>query len=149
MQHKIVPDIIHDQTLTVATESMTVREAARLMANSRVSAVMVVEGSALKGIFTERDLALKVVAGGLDPDKVQLAEVMTRDPDTLAPDDTAHNALAKMSRRGYRHLPVVDRGAVIGMVSVRDLYAAVLDELEDDIRELDAYIHGPGYGLGG
>jgi CBS domain-containing protein len=147
MQYRIVPDIVRDQRLITASEAMTARDAARLMATNKVSALMILDGARLLGIFTERDLALKVVAAGLDPDKVTLSQVMTRDPDTLKPDDTARSALEKMSRRGYRHLPVVDGDRVVGMVSVRDLYAAVLEQVEGDIRELDAFIHGPGYGL--
>lgn len=147
MQRTIVPDIIHNQVLIFLHETANAREAARLMADNKVSAVMIVDRGILHGIFTERDLAVKVVAPGLDPDFVSLAAVMTRDPDTLRPDDTPRSALEKMSRGGYRHLPVVDGTTVVGMVSVRDLYSAALGEAEDDIRELDSFIHGPGYGL--
>ena len=65
-----------------------------------------------------------------------------RDADSFHP---AAN-IEKMSRGGYRHLPVLEGSTVVGMVSVKDLYAAVLDQLEEDIRELDSFIHGPGYG---
>jgi CBS domain-containing protein len=147
MQRMIVPDIIHKQVLIFAQETATAREAARLMADNKVSAVMIVDRGVLHGIFTERDLAVKVVAAGLDPDRVTLGAVMTQDPDTLRPNDTANSALQKMRSGGYRHLPVVDGTTVVGMVSVRDLYSAVLGEAEDDIRELDSFIHGPGYGL--
>lgn len=147
MQRTIVPHIIHNQVLIFAQETSSARDAARVMAENKVSAVMIVERGALRGIFTERDLAVKVVAAGLDSDRVTLGSVMTRDPDTLRPDDTPRSALEKMSRGGYRHLPVVDGATVVGMVSVRDLYNAALGEAEDDIRELDSFIHGPGYGL--
>jgi CBS domain-containing protein len=147
MQRTIVPDIIRNQVLIFAQDSSTAREAARVMAENKVSALMIVEGGSLRGIFTERDLAVKVVAAGLDPDRTALGAVMTRDPDTLRPNDTPRSALEKMSRGGYRHLPVVDGTTVVGMVSVRDLYNAALGEAEDDIRELDSFIHGPGYGL--
>ncbi len=147
MQHKIIPDVIGGQKLVVADDDATVREAARLMAENAVGAVMIIEGNTLVGIFTERDLATRVVAPGLDPDRVRLAEVMTRDPDTIRPDETARDALEKMQRCGYRHLPVVNVGTIVGMVSVRDLYRAVLCQLEEDLRELDAYVHGPGYGV--
>jgi CBS domain-containing protein len=147
MQRTIVPDIIRNQVLIFAQDSSTAREAARVMAENKVSALMIVEGGCLRGIFTERDLAVKVVAAGLDPDRTALGAVMTRDPDTLRPNDTPRSALEKMSRGGYRHLPVVDGTTVVGMVSVRDLYNAALGEAEDDIRELDSFIHGPGYGL--
>ncbi|HEX6980566.1 MAG TPA: CBS domain-containing protein [Alphaproteobacteria bacterium] len=147
MQRKIIPDVIDSQKLVVADDDATVREAVRLMAENGVGAVMIVEGNTLVGIFTERDLATRVVAPGLDPDRIRLAEVMTRDPNTIRPDETAHDALQKMQRYGCRHLPVVNVGTIVGMVSVRDLYKAVLCQLEDDLRELDAYVHGPGYGV--
>lgn len=147
MQHRIVPDIVRDQKLTFAEETTSVRDAVRLMVDHDVSAVMICDRMGLRGIFTERDLARKVVASGLDPDSVTMAAVMTRDPDTLRPDDTPRSAIEKMRTGGYRHLPVVDGAAVVGMVSVRDLYSAALGEAEADLRELDSFIHGPGYGL--
>jgi CBS domain-containing protein len=147
MHRRIVPDIVRDQRLTFAEETTTVREAVRRMVSDDVSAVMVCDASGLRGIFTERDLARKVVAAGLDPDRVTLEAVMTRDPDTLRPDDSPRHAIQKMRRRGYRHLPVVDGTRVVAMVSVRDLYSAALGEAEEDLRELDSFVHGPGYGL--
>ncbi len=148
MQRKIIPDVVHGQELSFASPSATVREAAQAMARRRISALMVIDKDRLVGIFTERDLATKVVAVGLDPDTTLVSSVMTPDPDTLAPDDTAHQALSMMRSAGYRHLPVVDHDRVVGMVSVRDLYDTALTELEDDIRDRDAFIHGVGYGLG-
>jgi CBS domain-containing protein len=147
MQRTVVPDIVHNQVLIFAEETATAREAAQLMADNKVSAVMIVGHGALLGIFTERDLAVKVVARGLDPDRATLGALMTRNPDTLRPTDSARSALEKMSRGGYRHLPVLDGSTVVGMVSVRDLYNAALDQAEDDIRELDSFIRGPGYGV--
>lgn len=148
MQRKIIPDVVRDQELSFAAPHATVREAAQAMARRRISALMVLDRDRLVGIFTERDLAAKVVAVGLDPDATPVSAVMTANPDTLAPDDTAHQALMMMRAAGYRHLPVVDRSRVVGMVSVRDLYDTALSELEDDIRDRDAFIHGVGYGLG-
>jgi CBS domain-containing protein len=148
MKMKIVPDVIGKQNLILVRPDMTVREAAKLMATHKIGAVMVGEGTTLIGIFTERDLAFKVVAQGRDADKVKLAEVMTPNPDTLQSDSTAHEALERMSQRGYRHLPVVDHGKLVGMVSIRDIYGAVLHELEDELHEREAFIQGStGYGL--
>ena len=148
MQRKIIPDVVNEQELTLLGERTSVREAVELMARRHIGAVMIASDDKLIGIFTERDLLKRVVAPGLDPARVVLGEVMTRNPDTLTPDDEVHNALDLMSRRGYRHLPVVDGGKVVGMVSVRDLSAAVMHELEDEIHDRDAFIHGTGYGLG-
>jgi CBS domain-containing protein len=147
MQRRIVPDVVRDQKLAIADEAMSVRDAVRLMVEHDVSAVMIADRSGLRGIFTERDLARKVVAPGLDPDRVTLGAVMTHNPDTLRPDDSPRRAIEKMRSRGYRHLPVVDGAAVVGMVSVRDLYTAALGEAEEDLRELDSFVHGSGYGL--
>jgi CBS domain-containing protein len=149
MRMKIVPDVIGKQNLTVVKAETTVREAAKLMATHKIGAVMVGDETNLVGIFTERDLAFKIVASGRDPDTVRLSEVMTRDPDTLRPEDTAHDALQRMSQRGYRHLPVVDdSNRIVGMVSIRDIYGAVLRELADELHDREAFIQGSaGYGL--
>ena len=147
MHRTIVPDIVRDQTLTFAEETTTVREAAQMMADNDVSAVMICDRTGLRGIFTERDLARKIVAPGPDPDRVTLAAVMTQNPDTLQPDDSPRKAIEKMRSRGYRHLPVVDGTKVVGMVSVRDLYNAAIGEVEEDLRDLDSFVHGPGYGI--
>ena len=147
MQRRIVPDIVREQRLTFANEATSVRDAVRLMVEHDVSAVMIVDPAGLRGIFTERDLARKVVAPGLDPDRVTLGAVMTQNPDTLRPDDSPRSAIEKMRSRGYRHLPVVDGTVVVGMVSVRDLYRAALGDMEEDLRDLDSFVHGAGYGL--
>jgi CBS domain-containing protein len=147
MKRRIVPDIVRDQQLAIADEGLSVRDAVRLMVEHDVSAVMIADRAGLHGIFTERDLARKVVAPGLDPERVKLGDVMTHNPDTLRPDDSPRRAIEKMRSRGYRHLPVVDGTAIVGMVSVRDLYTAALGEAEDDLRELDSFVHGSGYGL--
>ena len=99
----------------------------------------------------ERDGKLvmtKVVGASRDPDTVRLADVMTRNPDTIGPDQPAREALEMMRKRGYRHLPVVDASGLVGMISVRDLYATALGELEENLKEREAFISGgAGYGL--
>lgn len=149
MKYKIVPDIVgSSQELAIVRPSVSVREAARLMAERKIGAVMVGDRARLEGIFTERDLLTKIVAVSRDPDSVTVGEVMTRDPDTIGPNATAHEALQRMSERGYRHLPVTENGRIVGMVSVRDIYGAMLRELEDELHERDAFIQGSaGYGL--
>jgi CBS domain-containing protein len=150
MNRKIVPDVISGaQNVATADSAMSVREAAVTMAKRRIGAVVVLDATdRMAGIFTERDVMTKVVAAHRDPDTTTLAEVMTPDPDTIGPDDTAAEALDMMRKRGYRHLPVVEGGRLIGMVSVRDLYATALVELEQGLQERDAFISGSaGYGL--
>ena len=147
MQRKIVPDVVREQKLAQVPETMTVRDAASLMAKRHIGAVLVMEGARLVGIFTERDLMSRVVAAGVDPDRTPIGQVMTRNPDTIGGDEAAIEAVRKMQRFGYRHLPVVQGSQVVGIISVRDLYAAVLDELEEDIKDRDAFIHGTAYGV--
>lgn len=148
MKMKIVPDVIGRQNLILVSPETSVRDAAKLMAQHRIGAIMVGAGTTLDGIFTERDLAFKVVAAGRDPDKVRLAEVMTPKPDTIRPDETAQDALERMTKRGYRHLPVSDNGKLVGMVSIRDIYSAVLREAEAELHDREAFIQGSaGYGL--
>jgi CBS domain-containing protein len=148
MQRKIVPDVVKDQVLALVAPTVTVREAAVIMAERHIGALLVGDGDEMVGIFTERDVLTRVVARGLDPDSTALEAVMTKNPDTVRPDEMALNALERMGSQGYRHLPVVDDGKLIGIVSIRDLYAAIKAELESDIKEREAFIFDTGYGSG-
>jgi CBS domain-containing protein len=147
MKRRIVPDIVDQQELWTITPQTSAREAARLMAHRKIGAAMVLSEGRLVGIFSERDLATRVVAQGLDPDSTLVGAVMTGNPVTIGPGDFAGDALELMRSHGFRHLPVVDGGRAVGMVSVRDLYDAVKEQLEEDLQERDAYIFGSGYGV--
>jgi len=143
---KLMPDVIKDQQLVSLPPDATVSDAAILMAERRVAAVLVTENQKLTGIFTERDLASRVVAQGRDPAATRLGEVMTANPDTLGPDARAIEALDLMERHHYRHLPVASEdGEVLGIVSIRDLFAVVRAQLEDEIRDREAFIFGSNY----
>ena len=152
MSTRIIPDVVHDQQLLKLTENHSARDAARAMADAKVSAVLIVEEPVetgrLVGICTERDLSAKVVARSMDPDTTKIAEVMTRNPDVLAPHDPPLSALELMRSRGYRHLPVVDGDTLVGMVSIRDLYDDAQHQLEEDVRQREAFIFDTGYGAG-
>jgi CBS domain-containing protein len=146
MDRRIVPDVVSGQNLATLNPDATVKQAAALMVDHHCAAVLVMNGDKLAGIFTERDITRRVVAEGRDPDTTKLADVMTPDPDTLSGDDLAGSALERMTERGYRHLPVVDDGKVVGMVSIRDLYRTAKEMLEADLRDREAFIFGDGYG---
>ena len=147
MHSRIIPDIVTGQEICQLPNTGTVHDAARMMVERNVAAVIVVDAEGgLAGIVTERDMTRRVLAKGADPKTTALEDVMTRDPDTLSPTDTAADALELMRSRNYRHLPVVDDGRVVGMVSIRDLYAAVKTELEENIRETEAFVFGDRYG---
>jgi CBS domain-containing protein len=132
MERKIVPDVIGQQQLVMLPSSATVREAAICMSERQVGAVLVTRDGALEGIFTERDLLQRVVAPGRDPNGTRLVEVMTKNPDTIEADDYAIEALSRMSERGYRHLPVLDQGRLVGIVSRRDFLGEEIVLVEEE-----------------
>jgi CBS domain-containing protein len=99
---------------------------AQRMADRNVGAVLVLEAGRLAGIMTERDL-MRAVARGLRDDAV-VGDCMTADPETIAPDDTIEHAAVMMIHGGYRHLPVVDGDDVVGVLSIRDLVAVVVED---------------------
>jgi len=131
---RTIRDIIKQQQPVSAPAQMFVREAARVMKLRRIGAMMVVEHGLLVGIFTERDALNRVVAESLDARTTTLAEVMTRDPQTVGPDATFKAALELMHDGGFRHVPVVDADKrPLGMISVRD---AMGPELESFVYEM-------------
>ncbi len=146
MMRKIVPDVISGQTLFTVQPNATVREIAKIMRDNRIAAIMVTDLETLVGIITERDMTVRVIADGVDPEQTLAKDIMTSNPDTLNPDDTAAQAIKMMIERNYRHLPVTDGDELVGMVSVRDLYAIYNLELEEDLRDRNAFIYGENYG---
>jgi CBS domain-containing protein len=114
--------------LILVPGSMTVREAAKLMKSKRYGAVLVTEGDELLGIFTERDAIFRVIAVGLDPETTPLADVMTKEPKTITPDKTFGHAMLMMHEGGFRHVPVVEDGKLVGMVSSRNALDPDLEE---------------------
>lgn len=112
--------IARDEPLT-ARRADSVRDATVRMAEHACSSILICEGGKLLGIFTERDLLVRVVAAGLDPDRTKLEEVMSADPDTIDGGESVVEAIRRMDEFNYRHLPVMENGKVLGVVSVRDL----------------------------
>jgi len=107
----------------------TFADAAKVLHDNRISSVIIVEESGdVAGIVTERDL-VNIVADGLDPEKVTLADRMTRDLATVEPKTDIAEAARIMAERTIRHLPVVDKGGLRGIVSIRDLWKWALEEL--------------------
>jgi CBS domain-containing protein len=100
-------------------------EVAQRMVDRDVGAVLVMEGAALAGILTERDI-MRAVAAGIEDDTV-VSDHMTRDPETMSPDDTTEHAAVLMIHGGFRHMPLVEGDDVVGMLSIRDLMRVVLD----------------------
>ncbi len=131
MKPRIVRDIIEEgRDLLELPAGASVRDAAQAMRHWDVGAVLVTENGRLAGIFTERDLVNRVIACDRDPESTPLSEVMTRDPDTIYPGATALEALRLMEDGGYRHVPVVAEGRLVGIVSRRDFIGSEKGRLE-------------------
>jgi CBS domain-containing protein len=123
-----IKEVMEREHMLRAPPHTTVAAAARMMAEEKVSAVLVLDGSRLAGIFTERDAVFRVIAPDRDARSTTLADVMTADPITIGPDKTFGQALALMHERGIRHVPVVENGKVVGVVSARDALDPDLEE---------------------
>jgi CBS domain-containing protein len=130
--------IVAKRTPLILAAQSTVTDAALRMREHNVGAVMIVEGTRLAGIFTERDALFRVLAARQDPDRTAVGSVMTRDPQTIHPDKPFVEALRMMHEGRFRHLPVVEDGRPVGMVTSRDALHPDLAELRDELetREL-------------
>lgn len=124
--------VMERKKMLVAPPDTSVHAAARLMAKKKVSAVLVVDDNRLVGIFTERDAVFRVIARSRDTHTTALSEVMTKDPKTVAPDESFGYALLLMHENGFRHAPVVENGAPIGIVSARNALDPELEEFESE-----------------
>jgi CBS domain-containing protein len=128
-----IADIVRSQDPVMLPPVATVQEACRCMRSRRVGAVLVAEEDRrLVGIFTGRDAVHRVLAEGKDAGRTTLAEVMTPEPDTLPPGKIAIEALRLMEDGRYRHLPVVDDGKVVGILSRFDFSGLELDRLDEE-----------------
>jgi CBS domain-containing protein len=126
-------DIVRNQDPLTLPPSATVRDACRCMRHHCIGAVLVTEGDhRLLGIFTGRDAVHRVLAEGRSPARTKLAEVMTPDPDTMPPGRTAIEALRLMEDGRYRHVPIIDDGKVVGIVSRFDFNGIELDRLDEE-----------------
>ena len=135
MPQRPIRSVIAKQKVLTATAEITVTAAARLMKKKSVGAVMVVKDNGrLAGIFTERDAVFRVLAEGRDPKTTRLSDVMTPQPQTITPEKPFGHALLMMYESGFRHVPVVEDGKPVGMVSARDVLGPELQEFESELQ---------------
>ncbi|HOP89673.1 MAG: CBS domain-containing protein [Ottowia sp.] len=130
------------RSLASLSPTATVRDALQLMADRNIGSVLIMQGEALLGIFTERDYARKLALKGLASADTPLADVMTAKLYVVSPRQTVQECMGIMTQAKIRHLPVVSDGAVQGLVSIGDLVNATMAEQEFLISQLGSYISG-------
>ena len=120
----------------------SVLDAIKLMADKGIGSLVVTENEELKGIVTERDYARKVIIKGRSSKTTQVAEIMTVDVVTASSDLTVNKCMTMMTEKKCRHLPVVDNGELVGMISIGDLVQAIISDQQEEIEQLEHYIAG-------
>ena len=138
MPNRTLRQVVQGQTVVSAPADTTVRAAAITMASHKIGAILVVDNQGrLAGLFTERDVLNRVVAQGLDPDGTQLSSVMTSVLQTASPDKPLAHALHMMFEGGFRHVPVVEDGRPVGMVSARNALGLEIQQFEKELEDRD------------
>ncbi len=130
-----------DRAIFSVEPQAPVLEAIRAMAAHHVGALLVMQADTLAGIVSERDYARKVILLGRSSAETPVRDIMTFPVITVSPDDTVQTCMQLMTDKRVRHLPVVDGGRVVGMVSIGDLVKAVIAEQQAQIEQLENYIH--------
>lgn len=131
-----------DQHVYSVGPDTSVLDAIKLMAEKTISSVLVMQGDAMLGIVTERDYARKVIIKGRSSESTSVSEIMTADVLSVTPDKSVDDCMAIMTQKKIRHLPVVDNGAVVGMISIGDLVEAIISDQKEEIEQLEQYISG-------
>jgi CBS domain-containing protein len=137
-----VGDLLTGKGVITLSPSATALQAALAMTEARVKATLVTEGSTLLGIFTEHDLMVRVVCARREPRDVRLSEVMTREIFSVRRDQKVAEVRRELQRRHISHLPVVEDGKLIGILSMRDILRADLEEKAHEVRALEDYFLG-------
>lgn len=137
---KTVSSLLGGREVFAIQKNMTVHEAALYMASKHVGAVPVLDGTRLVGIFSERDIVTRVVARGLEPKATKVDEVMTKNLVVASADETYESCLRKMKQAACRHLPIVEKDKLLGVISLRDLLMVEIDEKDEKIEFLHSYL---------
>jgi CBS domain-containing protein len=137
----LISHLLKDQSIVSVEIDQTVLEVAGLMVEHNIGAVPVLSQGQLVGIFSERDLMNRVVVPGKDPASTPVREVMTEDPLTVKPDDNLETCMTLMRRHSFRHLLVCQGRQLCGVVSLRDILLHDLNEKDDEVRMMRAYLH--------
>lgn len=141
---KTVKQLLDTKTTNVfsVTENTSVLEALKMMTDKNISALLIMDGSTLQGIFTERDYARKVVLQGKSSKDTLIKEIMTANPISVGFSNTIDQCMELMTDKHFRHLPVVEQDEVKGMVSIGDLVKFIIADQKQTISQLENYISG-------
>ena len=139
-----VRDILREkgnQTWSVSLHTI-VLDALKLMAEKNIGALVVLDGEQLAGIFSERDYARKVILKGKASKDIPVKEIMTSEVTTVRPGHTVEECMGLMTEKRIRHLPVVEEGKLVGLISIGDIVKAIISDKEFIIKQLENYITG-------
>ena len=133
MSHRLIRDVIAGRKAYTTSSHTSIADAARLMKQHAIGALMVVDEGKLVGIFTERDVVFRVIAADKDPKSTRVASAMTPKPRALDASRPLGHALHLMYEGGFRHVPVIEDGKPIGMVSARDALGPDLAQFQEEL----------------
>ncbi|RLE18482.1 MAG: histidine kinase [Acidobacteria bacterium] len=141
---KTVRNILERKKNEVATVPVgtTIRQAVKVMADMGIGSVLVTDEKGLRGIFTERDVMKRVVAKNMDPDAVLVDDVMSTDIMTCSPDDTIEEVSRFITTARKRHIPVTEKGKLVGICTAGDIMVSVLEDRTIQVEHLKSYIQG-------
>ena len=146
---EVLEKVLINQRLVIIDKKSSAYEASVSMLKNRCGALLVCKSSKdneLVGIVTERDITFKVIPKNLDPKGTQVSKIMTKNVETISPKKTTIEAIHVMRTRGFRHLPVISRKKIVGILSMRDLYDYANNELQDSLKKHQEFMFGTGYG---
>ena len=146
---EVLEKVLINQRLVIIGQKSSAYEAAVSMLKNRCGALLVCNSKNsqdLVGIITERDITFKVIPKNLDPKETEVCKIMTKNVETISPKKTTIDAIHVMRTKGFRHLPVLEKKKIVGILSMRDLYDYANNELQDSLKKHQEFMFGTGYG---
>lgn len=131
-----------DSAVWTISPDSSVLDAIRLMGEKNIGALLVTDGSQLAGIISERDYARKVILKGKESHSTPISEIMTGNVVSVSPGESIDGCMELMTKHKIRHLPVIEKGMVVGVLSIGDLVRAIIADQSDTIAHLEGYIRG-------
>ena len=142
LKSKTEPNLAADRPVVTIDADASVFEAVKMMAEHQIGALVVIEGTEIAGIITERDYARKIVLMDRLSKTTPVRDIMTRQVRYVTQADSAEQCMALMTTHRMRHLPVIDNGRLVGMISIGDLVKTIISDQQFTIQQLEHYITG-------